>query len=274
MDHLALHPQTKAELTALQTDPPHALLLLAPAGTGKFTVAQAWSNGLAPEVTISTLEPDEKGTITIEATRSLYQRTRSRLPQWQVVIIDHAEAMSLEAQNSFLKLLEEPRPRLTFVLTAPSPEALLPTILSRLHMVMVQPVSTQQLIDIAKTKQPALSEQLLTQLLFIARGRPAIMAGMLADPQAFDRAKQIMQRAKTLISASSYERLAMVPALSKDRHELVETLEAMSGMLELQLQRQPTPALAGLAEMLDDCLLRLRQNGNARAQLTWLFTAY
>jgi DNA polymerase-3 subunit delta' len=274
MDGLLLHPRTKAELAALLRDAPQGLLFVAPAGTGKFATAKAWAGSLAANTAISVLEPDEKGTITIEATRTLYQRTRAKQVGWQVVIIDHAEAMSTEAQNAFLKLLEEPRPHVTFILTAPTAEALLPTILSRLQVVTLQPVGTKALTAYAKTVQPTITDQALAQLLFVAHGRPATLAAMVKNPEAFERHKQVMQRAKQLLGATQYDRLATVQELSKDRPELIATLEAMAGMLELQLRRQATAQWLKTADALQECLQRLHQNGNARAQLTHLFMSY
>lgn len=49
----------------------------------------------------------------------------------RVMIICHAERMNTAAQNALLKTLEEPPAYAFFILTAQKPEALLPTILSR-----------------------------------------------------------------------------------------------------------------------------------------------
>lgn len=274
MEDLLLHPRTKAELSALLTDPPHALLLVAPAGFGKRTVAEAWAKQLAKNAAISVLEPDEKGTITIDATRTLYQRTRAKQDGWQAVIVDHAEAMSTEAQNAFLKLLEEPRPNLTFILTAPAPDAMLQTILSRLQAVIMLPVSANALADYAKKITPSIDAQTLQQQLFVANGRPAALVHMQQDPASFDAHRAIMQRAKQLMGADIYQRLALVGELSKDRPQAVATLEAMAHMLELQIKHAPAPRLITLADALQITLARLRQNGNLRAQLTSLFMLY
>jgi replication-associated recombination protein RarA len=274
MDDLLLHPRTKAELTALLHDAPHALLFVAPAGFGKLTIARTWAQNIAKNAAISVLEPDEKGTITIEATRTLYQRTRAKQDGWQVVIIDHAESMSPEAQNAFLKLLEEPRPNLTFIMTSPSTDVLLQTILSRLQVVTLLPVSAQTLMAHAKQLTPDIDAQTLQQQLFVANGRPAALVTMQQNPDSFDAYRQVMQRAKQLMSANIYERLVTVPELSKDREQAVATLEAMAHMLELQIKRDPSPKLIKLADNLQNCLARLRQNGNVRAQLTSLFMVY
>jgi DNA polymerase III delta prime subunit len=274
MHELLLHPRTKAELTALLADAPQALMFVAPAGTGKYTVAQRWAEELTGKTGVSVLAPDEKGTISIDATRALYQRTRGKQAGRQVVIIDHAESMSGEAQNAFLKLLEEPRPGLTFILTATSEDDMLPTIQSRLQIVLFHALGTQELAAFVKKMQPGIDDQTLTQLLFVANGRPATIATLLQDDNAFERHKHIMQRAKLLLSASQYDRLALVQELSKDKNELTVTLEAMAHMLKLQMVRDPAAKWAAIAEGLQECLRRLRQNGNARAQLVHFFMTY
>ena len=78
MESLLIHDHTKLQLLALATDPPHALLLVGSRGSGKLTIAKAWAQLLTDTVHIHVLEPDEKGTITIDAVRSLYRSTRAR----------------------------------------------------------------------------------------------------------------------------------------------------------------------------------------------------
>ncbi|MDR3160578.1 MAG: DNA polymerase III [Spirochaetaceae bacterium] len=51
----------------------------------------------------------------------------------KLLMIENAHRMQEEARNSILKLLEEPPLTLTILLTCPQPEALIPTILSRLR---------------------------------------------------------------------------------------------------------------------------------------------
>ncbi|HVI69458.1 MAG TPA: AAA family ATPase [Magnetospirillaceae bacterium] len=269
MDELLMHPRTRTELVALAHDAPQGLLLTAPHGTGKLTVARRWAASLTSPELIMVLEPDEKGTITIEATRTLYARTRSKQTGHQVVIIDHAEAMGAEAQNAFLKLLEEPRPNVTFMLTAPHTASLLPTILSRVQTVAVLPVAGTVLSDYAAKMH--IDAQSLAQMLFVASGRAATFVTLLRDPQAFEQHKATMQRAKQLLGAPVYERLAQVNNISKDRAVAIATLEAMAYMLTQQIRRAPADNLFAFADALQTCLQRLQQNGNVRAQLTHVF---
>ncbi len=52
----------------------------------------------------------------------------------KVYLLLGAQAMSPQAQNALLKVLEEPPPRVTFLLTCPSASALLPTVRSRVQI--------------------------------------------------------------------------------------------------------------------------------------------
>jgi len=68
----------------------------------------------------------------------------SHLPPYEgrhrVFIIDGAEHLSAEAANSLLKTLEEPPPKVMFVLLATNERLLLPTILSRCQRVELCPL--------------------------------------------------------------------------------------------------------------------------------------
>lgn len=269
MDDLLLNDQTRTHLQSLTSDPPHALLITGQNGSGKLAVANAWAQQITPHVEL--LEPDERGTISIESVRELYKRTRSKRENRQVIIVDHAEAMGNDAQNAFLKLLEEPRDGVIFVLTAPSPDALLPTIQSRTQQIHLNPISSNKLIKWGKQLKPDVSDQELAQMLFVAQGRPATLKTLLSQNGEFDGHKAIMQRAKQLLTASKYDRIAQISELAKDRTRLIAVLEAMAQMTKLQLQKSPEQRWLKLADGLQECLVRLTQNANPRAQLLRLF---
>jgi DNA polymerase-3 subunit delta' len=67
---------------------------------------------------------------------------------WKTVIIREAEQMTLEAANSLLKVLEEPRERTTLILTSCRPQALLPTVRSRCQTVRFLPLSASSVKEI------------------------------------------------------------------------------------------------------------------------------
>ncbi len=63
----------------------------------------------------------------------------------RVILIDRAEKMNINAQNAFLKLLEEPEKGNVFVLTCSNVERILPTVRSRCILLSVPPSSEQEI---------------------------------------------------------------------------------------------------------------------------------
>ena len=72
---------------------------------------------------------------------------RPRQGRRRVFIIDPAERMNREAQNSLLKTLEEPPERSVLILVSPRPHALLPTVRSRVFAVGFTALRTVELSD-------------------------------------------------------------------------------------------------------------------------------
>ncbi|MDO5725393.1 MAG: DNA polymerase III subunit delta' [Tissierellia bacterium] len=65
----------------------------------------------------------------------------------KVFIIDHADLMNKEAQNAFLKTLEEPPSYLKIILLSSNPKRLLPTILSRCQLYKFFPLDNFKIIE-------------------------------------------------------------------------------------------------------------------------------
>lgn len=76
------------------------------------------------------VEP-ENGKITVDKVRDIIDFCKSKQKSDFYVVIKHAETMNEQAQNAFLKLLEEPAANYHFVLFTSSASALLETVLSR-----------------------------------------------------------------------------------------------------------------------------------------------
>ncbi len=64
---------------------------------------------------------------------------------YKVLIIDESEKMTQDAQDAFLKTLEEPPANTVFVLLAENQNSLLPTVVSRCQVFNLKKVSTQQI---------------------------------------------------------------------------------------------------------------------------------
>lgn len=64
---------------------------------------------------------------------------------YKIIIIDGAEKMTIEAQDAFLKTLEEPPENTVFLLLAENHNLLLPTIVSRCQVFRIKPVDRMEM---------------------------------------------------------------------------------------------------------------------------------
>lgn len=145
---------------------PHALLFIGPAGIGKRLTAHVFAQAVlcdnrenqACQVCPSCKafnahnHPDfyelvpEGASLKIDQIRLLQKEAAftPRLNQGRVFIIDEAEKMTVQAQNSLLKILEEPPQQVMFILIASNRENLLETIFSRCQEIRFELVALDQ----------------------------------------------------------------------------------------------------------------------------------
>ncbi|MFO7894318.1 MAG: DNA polymerase III subunit delta' C-terminal domain-containing protein [Longimicrobiales bacterium] len=146
--------------------------------------------------------------------------TRPAMGSRQVFIVGDAELLvpqeaSQEAANALLKLLEEPPPATTIILTAAEPEALLPTIRSRLLPVRLRPfpeVEVRQFLE-QRTGADGTAIQLAARL---GRGSIGRALTFLPDESGESRADNLRKAAHRWLEAAlaptSVSRLAAAHA--------------------------------------------------------------
>jgi DNA polymerase-3 subunit delta' len=230
---IVLHPRTKTDVAQFVEEPRHALALVGAHGMGKTYVAESIAAallGLSPERLndypyLLRVEP-EKGSISIEKVRELVHflqlKTIGRDGIRRVVIVEHAEGLTTEAQNAFLKALEEPPADTMILLTVNNLQVVLPTIRSRVQTITVH------LPEAAETQSffGAQSPEPITQAYFLSGGMPGLLHALIEQDQEHPLLAAVTQ-AKALLQQSTFERLAAVETLSKQKESAFNVLQAL-----------------------------------------------
>lgn len=267
-----VHPDSLRLLKALWSQAPHALLVTGPEGVGLATVIRFLGAGDSVPTVWVLPEKDEKidlekGSITVESIRRLYDMTRTVSRNGRRIIIDYAERMAPAAQNAFLKLLEEPGEGTQFVLLTHTPDTLLPTITSRAQHVGLRPISAEQSNQLLDGLQ-VMDSLKRTQLLFIANGLPALLTRLTENDAEFESRTEIVKDARTLITGSSYDRLLIAKKYKDNRAEALTLLTDAMKLLRRTMQAQSDAASLAMLTRLETIYKRISEQGNVRLQLS------
>lgn len=269
-----LNPQTELLLQSLLDDLPQSLLLSGEVGVGLGTIARFIATSLQVVPTVILPEKNdkidlEKGSIPVETIRDLYEQTRTKRTGKHIVIIDYAERMSKQAQNAFLKLLEEPNDSTYFILATHAPEQLLPTVRSRMRTVEIRPISqtqSEKLLDTLKVSDATPR----SQILFMAAGLPAEIKRLVDDNDHFAARVAIMRDARNLLQDDAYSKL-LVAQLYKDRRDdALQLLQDAAKIIRRTMSAKPNLQLRQQIDRLLATYDHIAANGNIRLCLAQL----
>ncbi len=213
----------------------HAYLFVGPARVGKGTLARELAQalnceggdppcqecsqcrriaaGIHADVQVVSVETGGDGgphkDISIQQIREI-ERAVSLRPfegRCRVIIIDPADALNEEAQNAFLKTLEEPPPNVVFVLVTTRPQALRATIHSRCQRLELAPLPLARVEEALREGwQVAPSQaQLLARL---SRGCLGWAIAALEDQEVMRVRREAVMDIRSLAAASIQERFA------------------------------------------------------------------
>jgi DNA polymerase-3 subunit delta' len=165
---------------------PHALLFSGQRGLGKKKVALEFISWIFKESPLShpdfTLVEPISQQIQIDQIRDLNWRISLKpiRAKMKAAVINSAHSMTKEAQNCFLKTLEEPRGDTLIILISEYPSLLLPTILSRCQKIKFFPVEKKVIENYLRER--GLKEEKVNKILEISLGRPEFAIFLAENP--------------------------------------------------------------------------------------------
>lgn len=236
IQELALHPRTRQASQQFVAKPSHSLLILGAQGAGKrhlatsliAAVLQLPPEKLATSPYFLHVKPDGSA-ISIEAIRQLHGfvrlKTAGQAAWRRAILIENAHYLTTEAQNAFLKLLEEPPADTLIVLTATRATDLLPTITSRAPKIDVKAVAQADL-DRHFAGDGRTDADQITKAYHMSGGQPGLMASLL-DPESNQELFKYIEAAKHLLQAKPFERLVFIDQFLKQKDSLEQLLWAL-----------------------------------------------
>jgi DNA polymerase-3 subunit gamma/tau len=256
-----------------------AYLFCGPRGTGKTSSARILarslncigSEGPTPEPcgvcelctsiaagnALDVIEIDAASNTGVDNIRELIERSRFAPVQarWKVYVVDECHMLSTAAFNALLKTLEEPPPRVVFVLATTDPQRVLPTILSRCQRFDFRRIPLQALErHLAWIAEQERIEITAEALLVVAQRAQ----GGLRDAESL--LDQLSLLPAPIEATAVWDLLGAVP--EQELLELARALGAAEPVAVLQTSREllergrePASVLQGLVSLLRDLVL-------------------
>ena len=131
----------------------------------------------------------------------------------KVFIIDGAELLSSDAANCFLKTLEEPNEKITFILLTTNDRLLLPTVVSRCQRIELQPLPIAK--EAAALMEKANIESEKARLLAgLSHGCPGWAIAAAGDEKILQQRNEALNRVVEIIKGDYEERFTYVAQLA------------------------------------------------------------
>lgn len=224
----------------------HAYLFCGPGGVGRRTLALRFAQALnCPNqkepgqpcgkcktcqqiermqyADLSVIQAEkEGGTLKVEQVRAVRQNLVLKPYQgkYRVALFLRFDEANANAANALLKTLEEAPAQVVLVLTAGSPEQLLPTIVSRCEVMRLRPLPLEAVE--ATLVEHGAGKELAGVLAHVSGGRPGYALRLMQDQDALDFRTRRLDDLNRLLKSNRRERFAYAEKLTDRRKEAEE----------------------------------------------------
>lgn len=283
---LAVHPDTQAAITAFLQVPSHAVALVGGRGLGKTLLAKEIATqalGIAETKLqtfpyFRTITPQD-GTITITQVRDVHSFFTLKIPTRtqriiaRVLLVEDADTMTREAQNAFLKLLEEPPENSLCILTLNKTQKMLATVRSRLQLIQVHKPHLEDIME--SFHDLTVSKTAVERALMLSDGNVALAHQLLAD-QTDATEHTSLDLVKSTLAGDTFTRLTMVDSLISNKITAVQYVDTLMMVALASLHQASKGNESGLKrwqqvlQAAQTAQAALARNGNAKLVFTEL----
>ncbi len=233
-------------------NPPHAYIFEGDRGLGILGTARLYAASLActndnapcgvcnscigakanSNPDIITVEPeDKKKTLGVERIREIIidAYVKPFLAKRKVYIFPDASIITEQAQNAFLKLLEEPPEYAVFIIISDNADLLLETIRSRCVKVRFSPLSDERMAEYVEALSP--SDKRRDFLIKFSGGIPEKVKRIIED-ESFDRLRnETVKRLPQLFSKRRLSAYAICDFVEENKENAALILSLWSGLI-------------------------------------------
>ena len=217
-------------------------------------LAQKWSAHQTPSILRVSIEHSKTKSIGIEQFQELLHKLQLKYAgSHRLVLLEEADLLTREAQNTLLKTIEDAPMFTTFVFCVDHELALLPTIRSRSHVVRFAPLQKDQ---VALLVEQSFSGKDYKQLLHSTDGAFDSIAALLEDKELLQAHRANVSAAKALLSPNLETRMKAGLSMS-DKSASVEVIRIVARIIRYSIKNSNADT-AAFEQKLNVCLKALQ----------------
>ncbi len=203
------------------------MILCSDGGCGKCTVCGKIEQNIHPDV-IWVSGVNKNGAYSVDQIRAL-RREAMVYPNEgnkKIYILKEAEKLTQDAQDAFLKILEEPPHFVVFLLLCSDDSKLRATILSRVVRLPMETPSTKESLAWLKAQAEG-TEELLRTALAVSGGNPGQALELISRGTLQQHAEQCEQFCTILTEGAAYQLSAFCHKLAADKAQFAAFLRML-----------------------------------------------